>query len=84
MKFGLGKDVGVNAIIGLPLQLSWRMVLDLNEHRCSCLALNTVFPFEFTDAASGLPRNVKFDYADFVRPPCHANDGINSLNNIKN
>ena len=83
VKFGLGKDIRVNAILGLPQQAAWRMIIDLNENKCFCQSLGMVFPFEFHDAAKGLPSNIKFSHEDFMRPPSETKIG-NSLINKNN
>ena len=68
LKFSLGRDVKVNAIIGMPQIKAWHLVLDLNAKQCFSKVFNMRLPFKFSDAASGLPSNVNFTSSDFGRP----------------
>ena len=75
LKFGLGKDVQVNAIVGMPTWKAWGLILDLHNDRCHSAILNLWFPVLFGDAASGLPPSVKFSSSDFVRPSQPTTEG---------
>ena len=68
LKFGLGKDITVNAIIGLPTWTEWGLALDLHNKRCTSAILNLWFHVQFGDAATGLPPSANFSSKDFVRP----------------
>ena len=69
LKFGLGKDIKVNAIIGIPQMKTWELTIDLKDNKCVSPLFNLWFPIKFSDAASGLPSNISFTDADFVCPP---------------
>ena len=75
VKFGLGKDITVNAIVGIPTIKLLKLVLDLDDHRCLSKVLGIWFPFVYADAAPRLPPGVTFDEKSFVRPPCATKDG---------
>ena len=75
IKFGLGRDISVNAIIGIPTIKALKLLLDLDDNRCLSKVLGIWFPFVYTDAAPGLPAGVTFDSKDFVRPLCATKDG---------
>ena len=69
LKFGLGTDIQVNSIVGLPTWRDLGLVLDMHDNRCISKCLSLWFPLLFDDAASGLPSNVTWDSSMFVRPP---------------
>ena len=66
--FGLGKDIQVNAILGITQLKDWRMVLNLDESCCASKVLSMWFPLHFDDAASGMPSHVEFTSNEFKRP----------------
>ena len=68
LSFGLGKDIQVNAIIGLPQIKTWKVLLDLDDNKCFAKAFNIWLPIEYDDAATGMPPNVQFTADDFKRP----------------
>ena len=68
LSFGLGEDILVNAIIGLPTFREWQLVLDISENRVFSKMLNLSFDLSFQHAATGLPDNINFTKDDFVRP----------------
>ena len=70
LKFGLGKDIQVNAIVGIPTIKEWELILDLKRDKCISELFNIWFPLDYDNAAAGLPPSVTFDHSDFVRPPC--------------
>ena len=67
LKFGLGKDIKVNAIVGLPMWRSWQLILDLYHNKYISPTLGLWFPLLFDDAASGLPSHISWDSSQFVR-----------------
>ena len=68
ISFGLGQNVLVNAIIGLPLLKKWKMILNLEVDQFSSKALNLWFPITYSNAATGFPPNINFSTTDFDRP----------------
>jgi hypothetical protein len=68
LSFGLGKDIQVNTIIGLPQIKAWKILLDLDDDKCFARLFNIWLPIEYNDAATGLPQNVQFTENDFKRP----------------
>jgi hypothetical protein len=60
LSFGLGAEVAVNAIIGLPTLRKWGASIDIGR--------DTFITHHDAIADSGLPSTVKFDGKDFVRP----------------
>ena len=74
ISFGLGKSVGVNGIIGLPTLKDWGMILDVAGDRVFSTQLNLQWDMVYINASRGLPDNITFDYADFIRPNISATD----------
>ena len=68
LSFGLGEDILVNAIIGLPTFREWQLVLDISENRVFSKMLNLSFDLSFQHAATGLLDSINFTKDDFVRP----------------
>ena len=68
LSFGLGKDIQVNAIVGLPQIKTWKILLDLDDNKCFAKLFNIWLPIEYDDAATGMPPNVQFTADDFKRP----------------
>ena len=68
LSFGLGDDVTVNAIIGIPTFRAWKLILDISEDRAVSKLLNLFFDLDYKHAATGLPQGIKFERKDFVRP----------------
>ena len=64
LKFGLGEDIKVNAIIGIPQLKIWELLINLKENKCVSPYFNLWFPIEFNNAATGLPPNVLFTEAN--------------------
>lgn len=68
ISFGLGKSVGVNSIIGLPTLKDWGMILDIAGDRVFSTKLSLQWDMIYTNASCGLPKDVTFTHAEFVRP----------------
>ena len=68
LSFGLGAEVAVNAIIGLPTLRKWGASIDIGKDTFITTLLDLSFPLLYKGADSGLPSTVKFDGKDFVRP----------------
>jgi hypothetical protein len=73
--FGLGRGIAVNGLIGLPTLRAWKMVIDLDENRVYSKSMRLQWKMEFIDAARGLPSDVTFDPAQFVRPSAPTKEG---------
>jgi len=68
LAFGLGAEVAVNAIIGLPTLKKWKATIDVGNDEFVSKPLDLAFPLHFHGADSGLPSSIKFTSKDFVRP----------------
>ena len=75
ISFGLGSDIAVNGLIGLPTLREWKVVLDIHDGKAYSKNMTLQWPMEFTDAACGLPPQVKFAASDFVRPLQSTSEG---------
>ncbi len=65
---GLGANVAVNGLIGLPTLHEWKMVIDLDEGLVYSKNMCLKWHLEYNDAARGLPSDITFDPSDFQRP----------------
>ena len=68
ISFGLGKDVAVNAIVGIPFIKQWGLVLNFPKAQIESELTNVIFDMVFKEAKPGLPNNIQFDYSHFQRP----------------
>ena len=68
LSFGLGKDVSVRAIIGIPQLKEWGACINLVENILFCGNLFRKIPLDFEVAKSGLPDGVQFSPEEFKRP----------------
>ena len=68
LAFGLGAEVAVNAIIGLPTLRKWKASIDIGNNNFISSLLDLFFPLFYEGADSGLPSTVAFKKEDFVRP----------------
>ena len=68
LAFGLGAEVAVNAIIGLPTLRKWKSSIDIGNNMFISALLGLSFPLFYEGADSGLPKNIDFKSEDFVRP----------------
>ena len=71
LSFGLGEDVRVNSIIGIPTIRQWGGVFDFGSSTFIAKSLNTKFALQYETTAQGLPAGVSFTSRDFIRP--HSN-----------
>ena len=69
LAFGLGEDISVIAIIGLPTFKLWKIVLDVDDNKATSKTLGRYFDLSYQHAASGLPPGVAFEKTDFIIPP---------------
>ena len=51
LSFGLGDDVTVNAIIGIPTFRAWKLILDISENRAISKLLSIFFDLDYKHAA---------------------------------
>ena len=63
--FGLGEDVAVNLLVGLPTLRQWGSVFDFGENIFVACSINTYLPLIYEPTKKGLPVNVSFNVADF-------------------
>ena len=68
LSFGLGDNIPVNTIIGLPTLKQWKIVLNVDEGYATSKAFSLYFDLSFKHAATGLPPSVTFTSDQFVRP----------------
>jgi hypothetical protein len=68
LAFGLGAEVAVNAITGLPTLRKWQASIDIGKDMFVSTLLDLSFQLVYKGADSGLPSTVKFESIDFVRP----------------
>ena len=68
LSFGLGADVAVNSLIGLPTLRKWGGVFDFGDNFFISRSFNTKFPLCYEPTKNELPANVVFNDGDFNRP----------------
>ena len=66
--FGLGADVAVNSIVGLPTLRQWGGNLDFGNNVFVAPKLKCKFPLHYEPTKQGLPPTVMFDKNSFIRP----------------
>ena len=69
LSFGLGSDVAVRTIIGLPTLKEWKAVVDFADNTLTVHSLKKRFTLLFAEAEPGLPPGVEFRPEQFQRPP---------------
>ena len=83
ISFGLGADVVVNSIIGLPTLRIWGGLLDFINNKFTAPAIHTQIPLLYEKNKQGLPPSIEFPEGKFIRPICgHNNVVIVLLTNI--
>ena len=82
ISFGLGKDVAVNAIVGIPFIKQWGLVLNFPKAQIESELTNVIFDMVFKEAKPGLPNSIQFDYSHFRRPGITTAVGKTLLTNI--
>ena len=60
LSFGLGADVLVQSIIGLPTLRKWNCHIKLCGNHMVCLFLKSIFPLFFERTKPGLPSGITF------------------------
>lgn len=69
LAFGLGKDVAVNAVVGIPTLKHWGCAISFIDNTLQCLHIKKSFPLCYGTANKGLPAHIKFNVnTDFRRP----------------
>ena len=69
LSFGLGANVYVNFIEGLPTLCRCGGVLNFADSIFLAPALEKHFPLHYEPTKQGLPHSVQFDAKSFIRPP---------------
>ena len=70
ISFGLGDNVTVNSIFGLPQLKLWNADLSFSTNSLLANNIQTQFPLEYSKADTGLPQGIQFTTDQFIRPPC--------------
>ena len=68
LSFGLGENVSVRTIIGLPTLKAWQGVVDFVSNKFVAHTLGKRFDLLFEETHQGLPEGVQFQPKDFKRP----------------
>ena len=69
LSFGLGENVSVRTIIGLPTLKAWKGVIDFVQNKMIAHTIGRRFNLMFEETKQGLPEGVQFQSRDFKRPP---------------
>ena len=68
VSFGLGADVAVRSIIGVPTLRSWQASIDFGANKLICPGIQRRFQLQYELARQGLPQGATFDTQNFQRP----------------
>ena len=68
LSFGLGENVSVRTIIGLPTLKAWQGVIDFVQNKFISHTIGKRFNLMFEETQQGLPAGIKFHPDDFKRP----------------
>ena len=68
VSFGLGRDVAVRSIIGLPTLRQWKSSVDFLENKLLAPGIRRRFDLHYEKARQGLPSGAMFANTDFQRP----------------
>ena len=66
ISLGLGEDIYINVIIGLPTFYKWKIMFDVDDDKADSKSLNQYFDLSFKHAASGLPPGVIFQKSFYL------------------
>jgi hypothetical protein len=66
--FGLGDNISVKTIVGLPFMKSWEMDLLISQNVVRSNKLGLDFPIEYAATSASLPKGIVFTAEQFVRP----------------
>ena len=84
LSFGLGRDISVRAIIGVPTLKSWGSAIHVGDSQLRCPTLNKTFPLSYMPVTPGLPDGINFTAADFRRPSATSTIMLLSANIFSN
>ena len=68
LSFGLGKNVTVNSILGLPQLKLWKADILFQKNLLIAHNIDQQFSLEFSETSSGLPPGVTFSESNFRNP----------------
>ena len=68
VSFGLGADVAVRSIIGVPTLRSWQASIDFGSDKLICPGIQRRFQLQYEVVRQGLPQGAQFDAHNFQRP----------------
>ena len=68
VSFGLGSDVAVRSIIGLPTLRQWQSSVDFLANKLLAPGIQRRFDLHYEKARQGLPTGATFAQTDFQRP----------------
>ena len=60
--FCLGKEVPINAIVGIPTLKQWKASISIEGNFLTSPLPQTQFPLIYKPANSGIPYSIAFDY----------------------
>ena len=80
ISFGLGENVTVNSILGLPQLKLWDADLSFSKNKLIAHSIDQEFPLEYSATASGLPSGVNFTDINFKDP---TNEPVTTIYNQK-
>ena len=66
--FGLGRDIAVNSIIGVPTIRKWGMSMCFMSNTITAHHIKVKFSTVYERSKNGLPPSVEFDPNEFIRP----------------
>ena len=71
ISFGLGRDIAVNSIIGVPTIRKWGMSMCFMSNTITAHHIKVKFSTVYERSKNGLPSSVEFDSSEFIRPGVH-------------
>ena len=79
ISFGLGEELVVNSIIGLPTLRIWGGLLDFSNNKFTASAIDTKFLLLYEPAKQGLPPSIESPEGTFIRPSCGHNNVVSTI-----
>jgi hypothetical protein len=80
IQFGLGDNVAVRSILGIPFLRTWGCDILLSRNCVIANAIGVEFPIEYAATSSSLPPGISFRKDDFVRPQSASSSAFVSTN----
>ena len=77
--FGLGDNVAVNSLVGIPTIKAWKCLLNFDKGALNVRGLNTQFPLIYESTKHDFPPGIIFSPYDFIRPLQGSMQSVNSL-----